>query len=193
LLKSAGFDALSQAAAAVPYQGAIVTMLGLERRLCDTYWVNVMDKNAPFGALIEQSLINPNAPYGGPTLYVAYYPDDDAKEWDMEDAEIVDQIVSHLSRLFPQSMAGNAVRWSEVNRTRLAGLTYLCGVKPSLPKWRTGANGLFFTGMFKCYPKRPIDLVGADAMACADIVAAEIQGRSAPPWTDTRLPTKLNL
>ena len=151
-----------------------------------------MDQKAPFGALIEQSLINPDAPYGGPTLYVASYPDSGAKQWEMDDKAIVDEITGHLKRLFPDTMQNNAVRWSEVNRTKLAGLIYHRGLRPKLPKWRSTAPGLYFTGMFKCYPKRPIDLVGADACACADLVAAKIRHQTIPEWTDTHLPEHLN-
>jgi len=192
LLLSIGHKKPAESIAELPYQGAIVTLIGLKKRLSPYYWVNVMDSDAPFGALIEQTLINPSAPYDGPTLYVAYYPNDDAPQWDMTDDEVVAEITRHLKRLFPDTMTGNSVRWSEVNRTRLAGLIYRSGLRHKLPVWRTPAPALYFTGMFKCYPKPPIDLVGSDACACSDIVAAKLLDQPEPRWTNTQLPERLN-
>jgi len=191
LMRSAGFERAAEAMDKVPYQGAMVALLGLERSISDFYWVNIIDSQAPFGAMIEHTLFRPVQEYGGTTVYLASYPDPDDPMWDMEDEAIIEHMLNHLRRLFPRTMANNGLRWSELGRTRQAGLLYHAGLKRLLPPWRTPVPGMFVTGMFRTYPKRPIDLIGADASACADVAFAELRGWGAPPWTDTKLPRTL--
>ncbi|MFT7620919.1 MAG: protoporphyrinogen oxidase [Myxococcota bacterium] len=191
LMRTGGFEGPARAMDKIPYQGAIVVLLGLERSLSDFYWINVMDPDAPFGAIIEHTRFRPVEDFGGPTVYLAAYPDPGDPLWDATDEEIVAHFQEHLSRVMPESMKGNGLRWSEVSRTRLAGLLYHAGLKRLLPEWKSEIPGLWITGMLRCYPKRPIDLIGAEACACADLAVAELRGEKAPRWTERVLPTSL--
>lgn len=154
----------------LPYQGTLTVLLGLERPLGDVYWTNVLDPAAPFGAVIEHTVFRPVEDYGGPALYLASYPDPDSPLWSLSDAEVVAEFASHLARLLPGARA-NPIRWSKVVRTDGASLVYRCGVRGLLPPRRAAVEGLRYTGMFRCYPKRPLEHVAADAFACVDELA----------------------
>ena len=193
LLRTADLEAPAAEMEQVTYQAAMVILVGLERSPSSYYWINCMDPEAPFGAIIDQTLLCPDTPYGGPTLYLACYPDPDDPIWQRSDEAIVEEMLCHLRRLFPDTMAGNGLRWSEVNRAPQAGILYHCGMKARLPSWRFGPTGYYVSGMLRCYPKRPINLVGGDAMACADVLMADVRGTPHPGWTDTRLPQKFHL
>lgn len=179
LLRSSGLDVPAQRFEALPLQRALTVMLGLERSVSEVYWINVLDRGVPFGSVIEHTRLRPVADYGGPTLYLASYPDPDDPLWDLDDAEVVARYLEHLARLLPGAR-DNLVRWSRVVRGDEASLEYVCGLHTRLPPAREpSVQGLFWAGMYRCYPKRPVDLVGQDACTSADLLAASL-GLAAP-------------
>ena len=188
LLERSGADAEVERMRALPYQGAFTVLLGLERPLTDIYWINIMDAEAPFGAVIEHTNFAPVEPYGGPTVYLASYPDPGDPLWEKGDDEVIEIFGGHLRRLF-ESARDNPVRWAKVARTNEASLIYRCGVARLLPPRRAPLPGLYYSGMFRVYPKRPINLVGGDACATADTIAADLSGRPAPAesWLPDRV------
>jgi hypothetical protein len=87
---------------------------------------------------------------------------------------VVERYLAHLRRLLPGAR-DNPVRWSRVVRGEEASLEYVCGLHPRLPPRQEPAlRGLFYAGMYRCYPKRPVDLVGQDACRSADLLAASL-------------------
>ena len=188
LLDGAGLAEEAARMERLPYQGALTVLLGLERSLSDFYWLNVMDPSVPFGAIIEHTRFQPQALYEGPTLYLASYPDPDDPLWNTSDEEVVRRYAADLADLVP-SARNNPIRWSYVARTDEASLIYRCGVARLLPPRRAPVGGLYYTGMFRAYPKRPINLVAGDACACADTIAADLTGAPAP--ADDWLPETL--
>jgi protoporphyrinogen oxidase len=179
MLGASGLDAAARRFEALPLQRALTVMLGLERPVSELYWINVLERGVPFGSVIEHTRFRPAADYGGPTLYLASYPDPDAPWWAMDDGAVVGAYMQHLARLLPGARA-NPLRWSRVVRGDEASLEYVCGIHDRLPPAREpSVRGLFWAGMYRCYPKRPVDLVGQDACASADLLAASL-GRSAP-------------
>lgn len=191
LLSQSGLNEDAAGMERITYQGALTVVLGLTRPLTDFYWVNVLDPEAPFGAVIEHTNFRPAADYHGPLIYVAAYPDPDSELWTAKDEDVVLQFRRHLERLFPQ-IRDNPVRWSRVAISHEASPVYACGYYELIPPIRGEVQGLYSTGMFRCYPKRPVDLVGATACNCADLAALDaglLHGKRLPPGP---LPRTLN-
>ena len=193
-----GLDEEASGFRRLPYQRALTVLLGLERPVSDFYWLNVMDSSAPFGAIVDHSNLRPMGPYGGPVIYLASYPDTDDAIWEKKDQEIVDLFVSHLKRVVP-FMKDNGTRWSRVVHTNEASLVYECGVRDLLPPRQSrSVGGLYYAGMFRCYPLRKINLVGSDACATSDLLVRELLNHpDAPARTGSseteELPTQLDL
>ncbi len=173
LLAHSGLDAESERMRRLPYQGTLTVLLGFERRLTDYYWLNVMDPGVSFGAIIEHTNFQPAALYEGPVVYLASYPDPGDPLWQLPDHEIVSRFVAELQRLLP-SARGNALRWSRVARCDEASLIYRTGVAKLLPPRRAPVPGLYYTGMFRAYPKRPVEKIAVDAYGCAEDVATDL-------------------
>jgi protoporphyrinogen oxidase len=174
LLRASGLEPVAGRFESLPLQRALTVMLGLERTVSEVYWINVLERGVPFGSVIEHTRFRPAADYGGPTLYLASYPDSDDPLWGLDDDAVVAGYLEHLARLLPGAR-GNPVRWSRVVRGDEASLEYVCGLHAELPPAREPAvGGLFWAGMYRCYPKRPVDLVGQDACASADLLAASL-------------------
>jgi protoporphyrinogen oxidase len=179
LLRGSGLPGAAACFEALPLQRALTVMLGLERPVSPFYWINVLERGVPFGSIIEHTRFRPAADYGGPTLYLASYPDPDDPILGLGDAAVVDRFMGHLRRLLPGAR-DNGLRWSRVVKGEEASLEYVCGLHGRLPPAREPTvEGLFYAGMFRCYPKRPVDLVGQDACSSADLLASSL-GLAAP-------------
>ncbi len=186
LLRASSLPRAAQGFADLPMQRALTVLLGLERPVSDFYWINVLHREAPFGSVIEHTVFRPVEDYGGPTLYLASYPDPDDSAWHDEDPAVVARYLGWLERLLPGAR-DNPVRWSRVVRGDEASLEYVCGVHATLPpRCEPSADGLYYAGMFRCYPKRPVDLVGQDACTSADLAASFVRGAPAPPAQPVR-------
>lgn len=187
ILEKSGLPDEARCFEKLPYQGAIVVVLGLEKTLGDFYWTNTLDPALPFGSVIEHTNLVKEVDYDGHVVYLASYPDPDDPIWDASDDGVIATYLTGLTEAFP-TMAGNTTRWVRVFRAKEASLIYNTGLLPHLPPPRSpGLTGLHYTGMFRCYPRRPIDLVGAEACATADRVAADLLGKPEPSGLPTRL------
>jgi protoporphyrinogen oxidase len=177
LLTASALEVPARRFAALPMQAALTVLLGFERPLSDVYWVNVLQRSSPIGSIIEHTAFRPPEDYGGPTVYLASYPDPGNPCWAEDDDAVLHRYLAALREVMP-SARGNGVRWSRVARCPEASLEYVCGLRSLLPPRReTEVEGLFYTGMFRCYPKRPVELVAQDACAAADAAAAWLKGR----------------
>ncbi len=152
------------------YQGAICVIFGAKNKLMDFYWMNIMKENINFGAIIEHTNFQPFSEYNEHIIYLASYPCDDSKLWKMNNSEVFSIYYEDLYSLFPEQCKNNKINWYNVIRTRNAGLIYRIGIKSLIPKSSTPIPGIFITGMFNCYPKRPINEIIKKANECVNEV-----------------------
>jgi protoporphyrinogen oxidase len=188
LLEASGLCQDAQRFARIPYQAALTVLLGVQQGLSEFYWVNILDRSVPFGAVVEHTRLRPEAEYGGPVVYLASYPDPDSDLWHMEDRDVVRRFACHMEHLFP-GFGPHRIRWSRVARTAQASPIYVRGFRSLIPPYRGQVPGMYYTGMFRCYPKRPINLVAAHACRCADLAVLDhLHGCAGTPESDHSLP-----
>ena len=157
------------------YQGTISVLLGIESRLTDYYWTNMIEGGFMFGALVEHTNFIPSHDYAGDhIIYLASYPSKSSRLWKMSSAQIYKAYLSDLQRMLP----GNDIRvkWWKVAVAKDAGLVYRRGVLSSVPGMTTPVKGLYTGGMFNSYPDRNINESVRIGRACARLAEDFLSG-----------------
>jgi len=102
----------------ITYQGVICPSILLERPLADYYVTNITDGWVPFTAVIEMTALVDPAMFGGRSLvYLPRYLPQDDPTWRRTDAEIVEESLGALARMYPAFKRSEVVGW-EVARAR---------------------------------------------------------------------------
>ena len=87
----------------IRYLANICVVLELDRSLSNTYWLNVNDPGFPFVGVIEHTNFEPIETYGGRHIvYLSKYLSETDRLYQMDDAEVVEFTLEHLSRMFPE-------------------------------------------------------------------------------------------
>ncbi len=103
---------------AVTYQGVLCPSLLLERPLANYYVTNITDAWVPFTAVIEMTALVDPATFGGRTLvYLPRYLAQQDATWARSDADIVDESLGALERMYPHFRRSQVVAW-QVGRAR---------------------------------------------------------------------------
>jgi len=86
----------------IRYLANICMVLELDRRLSETYWLNVNDPNFPFVGIIEHTNFEPRTTYGGKNIvYLSKYLPEDNRLFRMSAEEFFNYAVPYLQRMFP--------------------------------------------------------------------------------------------
>jgi len=139
----------------IEYQGAVCVILGLDRRLTDFYWTNIIEPYS-IGAIIEHTNFQPIENYKDHIVYLASYPDRNSDVWILDDKKVFNKYFNDLKKLFP-SLEEKNVRWWKVFKDKQAGLVYDMNFSEKLIGNKTPIEGLFIGGMFNNYPERSIE------------------------------------
>lgn len=159
------------------YQGALVILLQLDRKLSDTYWLNIGDERLPFTGIIEHTNLLDPADYGGSHLvYVGKYLDWDHPFIALSDDEVRAELVPKLRLVNPAFDD----RWIErmwVFRARAAQPIVTLEYSSNVPPHRTPIPGLYVANMSQIYPEDrgtnyAVDLGNRVAEIVADDLAA---------------------
>jgi len=146
----------------IDFQGTVCSVISIQNRLMDTYWLNIADE-APFGALIEHTNFVPPDRYGGEhLLYVARYiqsPEEDV--WQQTDDEIRETWFSGIESLFP-SFDRSRVNWVQTARNPRTAPVYERGYLDMVIPYDLSdqiANGIYYAGMASRaqYPERSLN------------------------------------
>ncbi len=140
----------------VAYQGTICMTLALRKSLTSIYWLNIGDKEIPFGLLLEHNNLYDNPAYGHRLVYLASYVQDSGEPlWQLTDKELLERYVDGLGKLF--GVTGADVEWWRVSRTLYSAPLYRTGfLRDRLPV-KSMVPGLYTAGMFNSYPERSIN------------------------------------
>ncbi|MEM5793454.1 MAG: NAD(P)/FAD-dependent oxidoreductase [Candidatus Aenigmatarchaeota archaeon] len=139
----------------IKYQGAVCVVIGMDKKLTDFYWINIIDDSI-IGAIIEHTNFQPVENYKDHIIYLASYPDFLSDVWKLTDDKVFEKYFSELKRLFPEIDRKN-VRWWKVFRDEDAGLVYDLNYSKRFVGNRTPIKGLIIGGMFNSYPERSIE------------------------------------
>jgi len=152
-------------------QGAIVVILGMDKKLTQYYWTNVIKEGIRIGAYLEHTNFIDSGFYGGDeVVYLASYPDYSANLWQMGEKEIFENYFGDLQKLFPEITKEN-VRWWVASKAKDVGLVYETGILSRIPKCETNIKNLFIGGLANSYPERSIDTSIKFGKICAELAA----------------------
>jgi protoporphyrinogen oxidase len=159
----------------IDFQGTVCSVISMQDRLMDTYWLNIADE-APFGALIEHTNFIPPDRYDGEhLLYVARYiqsPEEDV--WQQDDDEIRETWLKGIESLFPSFDRSN-VNWIQTARNPRTAPVYERGYLDMVIPYDLSeqvAHGIYYAGMASRtqYPERSLN-GGIEAdFNCADLI-----------------------
>ncbi len=103
---------------AVVYQGVVCPSLLLERPLANYYVTNITEPSVPFTAVIEMTaLVDPTTFAGRSLVYLPRYLAQQDTTWARSDADIVDESVTALEKMYPHFRRSQVIAW-QVGRAR---------------------------------------------------------------------------
>lgn len=128
----------------VVYQGIICPSILLERPLAPYYVTNITDDWVPFTAVIEMTALVDPATFGGKHLvYLPRYLTQNAKDWGKSDAEILEESISALERMYPNFHRGHVLATQVARVRNVLAVTTRGYTANSLPPLKTSHERLF--------------------------------------------------
>lgn len=139
--------------AGVKYQGAMVAVLKLDRRLTDYYWINVNDYEVPFGGVIEHTNLLPTERYGGfHVVYLSRYISATDPLFSASEQDVLARFLAELPK-FNQAFSPDWIKEAWLFRDAYAQPVIECGYAERMPPMATSAHGLYLANMNHIYPE----------------------------------------
>ncbi|GHO75301.1 oxidoreductase [Ktedonobacter sp. SOSP1-85] len=132
--------------------GAHCLILGLDRPLTDSYWINICDPGYPFMALVEHTNYRAPEEYGGRHLiYLGNYrPMNDAL-FTRSKEEVLQEFLPHVKRIQP-NFDPSWVTESWMFHAPFAQPIVTVDYREHIPPLQTPLAGLWMANMFQVYP-----------------------------------------
>lgn len=132
--------------------GAHCLVLALDRRLTESYWMNINDPGYPFLALVEHTNYQGPEQYGGRHLiYLGNYRAMDDPLFSMSQETVLAQFLPHLQRINPQ-FKPSWVTESWMFQAPYAQPIVTADYRSHIPPFETPVPGLYMANMFQVYP-----------------------------------------
>lgn len=129
--------------AGIEYLGIVCASVLLDRPLADYYVTNITDGGMPFTAVIEMTALVDRQELGGQSLvYLPRYAAANDDVWSRSDAEIEEQFLSGLERMYP-SFRRSHVHAFRVSREKFVMALPTLGYSDRLPPMTTEAPCIF--------------------------------------------------
>ncbi|WP_218957060.1 NAD(P)/FAD-dependent oxidoreductase [Streptomyces sp. UH6] len=137
----------------VDYLGNVCLVLENDRRLSDTYWLNVNDPDFPYVGVIEHTnLDHPDRYDGKHVVYLSKYLPTDAELYRMSDEEVFEYSLPHVKRMFP-AFDRHWVQRFHVWRAEYAQPVITPDYSRTMPPVESGVPGLYLAGMAQVFPE----------------------------------------
>ncbi|MFG2581612.1 hypothetical protein [Streptomyces malaysiensis] len=138
---------------AIDYLGNLCLVLENNRKLSDTYWLNVNDPDFPFVGVIEHTNLDRPERYDGKhVVYLSKYLPTDAELYRMSDEEVFAYSLPHIQRMFP----GFDRSWVErfhVWRAEHAQPVITPHYSRAMPAVESRVRGLYLSSMAQVFPE----------------------------------------
>ncbi|MEZ4522247.1 MAG: NAD(P)/FAD-dependent oxidoreductase [Thermomicrobiales bacterium] len=160
------------------YQGAACVLLRLDRKLTDTYWLNIADPSLPFTVVVEHTnFIDPSEYDGNHYVYVNAYVDVDHPYLSMSESELLDEYLGYLPALNPE-FSRDWVQETWVFRTPAAQPVVGLNYSERRPDHRTPVPGVYLASMSQIYPEdRGTNYAVALGEHVAELLDHDLQSR----------------
>nr|WSZ94900.1 FAD-dependent oxidoreductase [Streptomyces sp. NBC_00857] len=172
--------ALNRQLRQVPYLANVCLVLENNRRLSETYWLNVNDPTFPYVGVIEHTNMDDPSRYGGRhVVYLSKYLPTDAELYRMTDEQVFEYSLPHLRRMFP-GFDRSWVDGYHVWRAEYAQPVITPGYTKTMPPLRTQVPGLYLASMAQVFPEdRGTNYAVRDGRSAARLIADRLRHLSA--------------
>jgi protoporphyrinogen oxidase len=137
----------------IRYLANLCVVLILDRKLSDTYWLNVNDPGFPFVAVIEHTNFEPASTYGGRhVVYLSKYLPVEDDLYGMSQAEVVEYSLEHLTRMYPR-LRRDWLLEAHVWRARYAQPVMERHYDRLIPPLETPLAGCYLASMAQIHPE----------------------------------------
>jgi protoporphyrinogen oxidase len=146
-------EALRRQLEAFEYYGACVAVLELSESISPTYWLNVLDKDAPFVAVIEHTRMIPREEYQGRHIvYLARYLDASSPFYRLPPAKVLEEFYGKLKGILP-AFDERLVLKAHVMRAEHAQPIVRPGRGAQIAPHQLPVQGLWLANMSQIYPE----------------------------------------
>jgi protoporphyrinogen oxidase len=154
----------------MPFESPLCVIIGLDKKLFDYYWINILDEDIRFAAVIEHTNLMPAKDYGTNIIYLAGYPDEDSSIWGLSPEEVFKAYFKDLQKIAPVKLKD--VKWRKVCSSRESVVVYKRGVMSKVRKMgnKTPIKNLVLCGAFNSYPEGSINESVKRGIECAELV-----------------------
>jgi len=129
---------------AIVTQGIVCVSLLIERPLSAFYVTNVTDRWVPFTGVIEMTALVPPARFGGRSLvYLPIYLPQDAPQWALDDAAILEPCLAALERMHPHFERTQVVDAKVARARHVLAVPTLEYTERAMPSVETGVPNVF--------------------------------------------------
>ncbi|NMB33678.1 MAG: NAD(P)/FAD-dependent oxidoreductase [Clostridium sp.] len=136
----------------VKYDGVVILIMILKKKLSDVYWLNISDDKIPFGGIIEHTNLFSDDSYGGKHIvYLSKYTDTDDKLFHMDEDKIRDYFLEHLSKVNKDFNENMVEDWI-VFRNKYGQPIWPMQYSKFKPKFRTPVDKLYMVNTSQIYP-----------------------------------------
>lgn len=133
--------------------GAHCVILGLDRPLASSYWLNVNDPGYPFLALVDHANLVPAADYGGlHPVYLGNYLPMSSSRFAQSDESIIAEYSDAIRRINP-AFDPSWIRQTWVFKAPYAQPVVTSEYRRHIPPHRTPLRNVFLANMFQVYPQ----------------------------------------
>lgn len=137
----------------VDYMGIVCMILRLRRPLSSIYWLNVCDRDIPFGGVIEHTNFVPKEDYEGwNVVYLFNYSDKNQSIYRMPDDKLFEVYVKGLEKLYPEFMQ-DWVKDYTVSRNAFGTPIYTRYYSKKIPDIETPIKNLYMVNTSQIYPQ----------------------------------------
>jgi len=166
-----------QALSDIGFLGNATLVMRLNRRLSDTYWINITDPNCPFVGVIEQTnLLNESHYDGNHLAYISRYMDVDDPLYKMNQEELFSVYYPWIQKVFPEfsrDWIEDIMLWHDPHSQAVVSVGY----RNNIPSQRTSVGGLFLSTMAQIFPEdRQMSNGVKFAKQAAELVLSEKSG-----------------
>ncbi|MGE0827636.1 MAG: FAD-dependent oxidoreductase [Candidatus Binatia bacterium] len=137
----------------IKYLANVCLILELDRRLSDTYWLNVNDPGFPFVGVIEHTNFEPVDTYAGRHIvYLSKYLPITDPFFALPDQELLEYTLPALQRMFP-AFHRHWILDVHTWRAQYAQPIVERGYSSLIPPHETPVAGLYIATMAQIYPE----------------------------------------
>ncbi|MBN1357009.1 NAD(P)/FAD-dependent oxidoreductase [bacterium] len=137
----------------IGFLGNTCLVLKLNRRLSETYWVNITDTGCPFVGVIEQTNLLDETHYQGYHFaYLSRYMDIQDPFYGMDARNLFEAYLPYLEKIFPNFEPDWVLEkflWREPHAQAVVSVGY----SRKIPADRTPVPGLYLTTMAQIFPE----------------------------------------